>query len=178
MSEAQFQKVIKSRASKHSNEGFKYFWLSFVMQIILYAVLCHLFIRHFGNYSVMLPAALGILVYIPFTVVLMRKFKSIAVLKDSSIKSYIQKQYDLLNSFYRFKLRYELLSVPLTTMVCIALTFELTVPGGVIENFSAASAVFVVSIIACIASVKHENEKRFDIPLSNLRLILKDMNAD
>lgn len=181
LDEQTLNKMIKARIRKNFNATFQYFWMAFVYLMIVFASLSHVIVKYWGSTLIVLSAIAGVILFIPFTVILMRKFKAIASvsLKASggSVRDQIQTRYNILESFYQFKKRYDLLQVPVATMICIYLVFELFVPGGIMLNLSGAATAFALSVIACIAAIKHENEKRFDTPLSNLRLILKDLDV-
>jgi hypothetical protein len=174
MTQVQFDNIIRKRTTQHTRESFQYFWASFVMQIIVYALLSHVLIKNFGNGMIMIPAAAGILLYIPFTIMIMNKFKTMAISKSDSISAHVQKQYQLLESFYKFKRRYELILIPLISLIGTFITFQLFVPGFYLK---AEIIVFFITLASCIIAIRAENKKSFDIPLSKLRLILEDLNA-
>ena len=106
LSEESFKKMIRARARKHTNESFKYFWASFALQILVYALLSHVIVKNWGDILIMLPAGFGILLFVPFTVVLMNKFKSMTVNSETSISAYVRRQHELLYAFYKFKRRF------------------------------------------------------------------------
>ena len=66
-----FHKIVKSRVKKHTNIAMQYFWASFTLQIIVYALLSHVILRYWGDSEIVYMAAAGILLFIPFTVILM-----------------------------------------------------------------------------------------------------------
>src|SRR4051812_30868293 len=72
------QKIFRSRVNKHLRAPFRYFWASFAMQILLYSLLSHVIVKNWGNQSVLLYSIACIVFYIPFTIVLLKKFKQMA----------------------------------------------------------------------------------------------------
>ena len=168
MTQDQFNKIIKHKAREHTSEAFKYFWASLTLQIIVYAMLSHVIVKYWGD-AVMLAASIGILLYIPFTIVFMKKFKGMAV-AQGPMNTYVSKQYELLESFYKFKKRYELVLIPLVTLIGTFITFELY-----FRNIEVAAVAFFITLITCIIAIREENKKSFDIPLSKLREVLDDL---
>jgi hypothetical protein len=89
------------------------------------------------------------------------------------VNTYVSRQYELLQSFYTFKKRYELILIPMMTLIGTFITFKLYFP-----NMNVAIVTFFVTLAGCIIAIREENKKSFDIPLSKLRLILEDLNAN
>jgi len=168
--------MIQKKARTHTKQSFIYFWMVFTTNIAMYAFVTHAVIKH-PEWPVIAAALTAVAVYTPFMFVLMKKFKAMAILKDTSITSHIQKQYDLLESFYRFKKRYDIMLLPVGAFVGTFLAFELWNPGGIAASPYVAGVGFVLSLIACMVAQRKENKKSFDIPLSKLRLILEDLKA-
>jgi hypothetical protein len=173
MTQNEFDNIVKKRAKQHAGEAFQYFWASFVLQLLVYALLSHVFIKNFGNGLIMIPAVTGILLYIPFTVVFMKKYKNMAI-ASGSIAAVVSKRVELLESFYRFKRRYELMLIPVACLAGTFITFQLYVPGVCVK---AEIITFLISLASCIIAIRAENKKSFDIPLSKLRVILNDLDA-
>src|SRR4051812_8049649 len=78
MDKTSLQKIFRSRVKKHLREPFKYFWASLGLQILLYSMLSHVIVKNWGNSAVMSYSVACILLYIPFTIMLLRKFKQMA----------------------------------------------------------------------------------------------------
>jgi hypothetical protein len=176
MTKEQFDAMIKTRSRKHTSEVFQYFWASFGLQILVYALLGHVVIRYWGEPG-MIASVLGILFYIPFTVVFIKKYKSMAV-APGPIHAVVSRRIELLQSFFTFKKRYELFLIPIATFIGTFVSFELWVPGGVWAFPKGAVITFLIALASCIVAIREENKKSFDIPLSKLRLILQDLNAN
>ena len=126
------QKIFKARVAKQMREPFRYFWASFVMQVILYAFMSHLIIKNLGNASVQIYSVVCILLYIPFTWVLLSKFRRMAAQRlnpgDSIMDSLALKSAQL-QGFFTFKKRYETVQIPLSCALGVILPFELFMPG-------------------------------------------------
>ena len=172
--------IVRTRTRKHLNVVMRYFWASFALQLLVYALLSHTIIKYGGDWQILMAGIAGIILFIPFTVVLMVKFKAMAVtrLRDkpsgASIHAHVARQYELLASFFRFKKYYELLLIPIATAIGTFLTFKLYVPGGVFAYQGAAWLIFGVALIGCIAAIKKENKKSFEQPLKELRQIKEE----
>tara|TARA_R110002020_G_scaffold204645_2_gene408922 strand:- start:2025 stop:2675 length:651 start_codon:yes stop_codon:yes gene_type:complete len=180
---AAWQNLLKGQVKKQKNIGMQYFWASLTYQIIVYGFLGHVMIRYGGDSGVLLPALLGMFLYVPFTVVLFLKFKRMAILahndqsaSDLSIKEYVLEQHTLLSSFYRFKRRYEILLLPLSAAIFVWIFFRLFLPGGTMDYPIASSLLFILVLAACSAAILAENKRNFKGPLQKLEDILKDLN--
>jgi len=178
------EKIVRSRTKKHTNTAMQYFWAAFVLQILVYALLSHVMIKYGSDIETLLFSSAGVLLFLPFTIVLMKKFKRMAITKPeegntgTSLYNYVVKQRGLLQSFYTFKKRYELILIPLSTVIGVFLTFKLYVPGGVEENITGAVVTFVIAIISCILAILSENKKSFEQPLHDLNLLLNEFKAE
>src|ERR1041385_424479 len=168
------EKIVKARVKKHTGTAFQYFWASFALQVLVYAMLSHVVVRYWYDPIVTLPALLGIAFYIPFTVMMMRKFK--IENNQGPMSTYITRRRELLESFYSFKKRYELVLIPLATFIGTFLVFELYVPGGVSAYPTGAMITFVISLASCIIAILAENKRNFEEPLARLKIILDELN--
>jgi hypothetical protein len=175
--------IVKSRTKKHMKKSMHYFWGALFLQILVYALLSHVIIKYGGDTRTLLFGMAGILLYLPFTIVLMKKFKQMAVVKpkqgDSgrSLYQYVFQQRELLRSFYTFKKRYEFLLVPSSTAIGVFLTFKLFVPGGVEENPTGAIITFLITLLSMITSIRLENKKSFEEPIHDLNGLLNEFQA-
>jgi hypothetical protein len=177
--ESSFQKIVTSRVRKNVNTSMKYFWGSFTLQLIVYALLSHVMVKHWSEADMVLLSVAGIVLYLPFTIVLMRKFRGMAVTKPvnthrSSLQIYVQQHHDLLAGFYRFKKRYELLLIPLSSAIGVWLVFLLYVPGGVAAYPSGAIVSFGFTLLSCAIALASENKKSFEEPLAALKQVLDE----
>lgn len=172
--------ITQARSARQVNRAIQYFWASFALQIIVYGLLSHVLVRFWGTTDVQWLCFLGVLLYLPFTVVLMRQFKRIARARpgqqeDSfSIQTRIQQQYTNLKGFYRFKRNYECCLIPLITALGVYLIFQLYVPGGVSQHLTGATTTYLLSLLACGWAIMRENDNHFKQPLGELEKVLDE----
>ncbi len=171
------QKIFRSRVNKHLREPFKYFWASFGMQILLYALLSNVIVTNWGDETILFYSAVCMLLYIPFTVMLLRKFKQMAqgtVDGASSLHAYVERKSKQLQDFFTFKRRYELVLIPISCAIGVVLPFELYAPGGAATYLNAILALFAIGITTCAVTIYIENEKSFKKPLRELEVLLAE----
>ncbi|HET6541372.1 MAG TPA: hypothetical protein VFG46_12860 [Chryseolinea sp.] len=178
------ENIIKSRTKKNMKKSMHYFWGAFFLQILVYALLSHVILKYGADTTTLFAGIAGMLLYLPFTILLMKKFKQMAILKPAQGNSgrtlfqYILQQRALLQSFYTFKKRYELLLIPLSTGIGVFLTFKLFVPGGIEENPTGAIITFLITVAGMVASIRLENKKSFEQPLNDLNRLLDEFQAE
>ncbi len=182
LDEASLRKIITSRVRKHTKASFQYFWASFTLQLFVYAMCSHLLIRYWSQTEIRLLSLLGMLLYLPFTLLLMSKFKRVAKghlrgNEPASIHAYLSEQYRLLNSFFVFKKRYELILIPISTAIGVFLTFRLYVPGGVQAFPVGTLIIYAVTLLSCYGAIRAENRKSFVEPLQQLKTLLQEYQA-
>jgi len=182
-SKTDIEKIFKARVKKHTNTAMQYFWASFVLQVMVYALLSHVIVAYWSDTTALWLSMAGVFLFIPFTVVLMKKFKQIAVAKPAdadniatSLHAYTQRRYALLQSFYNFKKRYELILIPLSSAIGVVLVFKLYVPGGVQEHLAGALLSFIVTLFSCVYAIRLENRKNFEEPLRQFEKIINEFN--
>jgi hypothetical protein len=180
--QATLQKIIKSRIGKQQHISMQYFWASLTLQIIVYALLTHVAIKYRADTAVLGVAFFCMMLYIPFTIMLLRKFKRMAVLKMEGqhaaglpIYEYVMQQHELLVSFYSFKRKYELFLIPLSSAILIWIFFRIYLPGGITTYPIGAFLCFLFTLGSCIAAIVAENKKRFKRPIYQLEEILQDL---
>jgi uncharacterized membrane protein YhaH (DUF805 family) len=177
-----FEKMIRTRVKKHTNMAVQYFWAAFVLQILVYALLGHVVVKYWFDTQAVLTALVGVVMYVPFTVVLMRRFKAIARTSmhkndADSLQKSIQQRYDYLQRFYRFKQRYEWMLIPVSSMIGVFLVFRIWVPGGVQAHWMAAAITLAVTLVSCGVAIFAENKRNFERPLGELRAVLGEFEA-
>jgi len=178
LDKAEVENIIKLRIKKEKKNAAEYFWLSFAYQILIYAFACHLIIKYWGDNLVMLLSAAGIVLYIPLTVILMRKFKAMFNLpahQAVNLQSDVKNQFTLLSQFFSFKKRFDLLSLPLTSLILTGILFMLYVPGGVESHITGAVIACLGMLLVYGVAAWFENKKHFVHPLNRLRFILEDI---
>lgn len=175
-----FQKLIRARVRTHTNKVMKYFWSSFALEMGVFALLCHLVVRYwdYGG-PLFIVSLIGILLHIPFTYMLMKKFKAMAVTRPAdgsalSLYRWVQERYELLSSFYRFKRNYERFLIPLSTLIGCYLVFELYLPGEGLGYWNVFWVMVVITILSCAVALRRENKEHFEEPLHQYRLLLEE----
>jgi Kef-type K+ transport system membrane component KefB len=173
------KKIFKSRVSKHLREPFEYFWASFGMQILLYALLSNVIVKNWGDETILFYSAVCILMYIPFTVMLLKKFKQMARSRidgadAGSMHAYVERKSEQLRAFFTFKKRYEFVLIPISCAIGIVLPFEIYAPGGAATYPNAMLAIFVVTLTTCAITIYLENEKSFKKPLKEFEILLAE----
>lgn len=178
------KKIVTTRTNRHLSAAMQYFWGAFVLQIIVYALLGHVMIRYGGDRETLMFCTAGVLLFLPFTIMLIQKFKRMAITKPedgatgTSLFNYVFQQHTLLNSFYTFKKRYELLLIPLSTAIGVFLTFKLYVQGGVMAHQAGAIVTFAITLTSCAVAIFSENRKNFEQPLQQLRELLDEFKKE
>jgi hypothetical protein len=179
LNKAEVENIINLRIRKEKKSAAEYFWLSFAYQILIYAFGCHLIIKHWGDSRMVLPSVLGVLLYIPLTIMLMRKFKAMFNLPARhaiNLQSDVKNQYALLSQFFSFKKRYDLLSLPLTSIILTGIIFMLYIPGGVESHITGTVIACLGMLLVYGVAAWFENKKHFIHPLNRLRFILEDID--
>jgi hypothetical protein len=178
-----FKSLVRVRVKKQNKMIFGYFWSAFALQNILYGLLCFVLIQYGYQPLIFILCLAGILITLPFTVYMMKRYKQLAKGKlnrdsDASIYDYVRRQRDLLLDFFKFKKSYEIMLVPLSSAIGVVLTFELFVPGGVLEYAQGAMIAFVLTFLSCMFAIRSENQKNFIRPLEDLQDILDEYLDD
>jgi hypothetical protein len=174
--------IARTRARHQVSRAMHYFWGALTLQIIVYALFSHVWIRSWGEPRNQWLCLAGILLYLPFTVMLLTKFKQIALASpgrkepDDSVQKRIEYQYLNLVSFYQFKKRYEYVLIPASTALCIVLLFQLYVPGGLEQHITPAIWLFVLTLLSCGWAIRRENRNQFERPIEGLRELLSEFD--
>lgn len=179
---ATFNHIIRTRMKKQNNSIFRYFWATFTLHIIVYAMLSHVTIRYGSDTNILLLSLLGFGVTVPFTTILLRRYKQMAVAKLSgtsgaSIYTYVSEQRSRLAGFYTFKKRYDLVLIPLLSAIGVILVFNLYFPGGVLAFQTGAIVTYLLTLLSCFLVIRNENKKYFLRPLQELQAILDDYRS-
>ncbi|MBO0931815.1 hypothetical protein [Fibrella aquatilis] len=182
LDEASLRSLVTTRVRTHTKASFRYFWASFTLQLLVYAMCSHLLIRYWPQPEIRLMSLLGILLYLPFTSMLMSKFKRVATgrlagKEPAPIRTYLSEQYELLNSFFTFKKRYEWGLIPVSAAIGVFLTFKVYVPGGVQAFPVGAILTYAVTLLSCYGAIRAENQKSFVGPLQHLQALLREYQA-
>ncbi|MFD1141125.1 hypothetical protein ACFQ4C_08400 [Larkinella insperata] len=176
------EELVRTRARQPINQAMHYFWGALTLQIIVYALLSHVWVRFWTQPHIPWFCLAGMLLYLPFTVMLLKKFKQIAQPNPPgkhaslSVQNRIQDQYRNLVSFYRFKKRYEYILIPISTGLCIFLLFSLYVPGGLQQHPTAAGVLYGLTLLSCGWAIRRENLAQFKGPIDELQGLLSEFN--
>jgi|SRR5690606_5820544 len=178
-----FKSLVQVRVKKQNKMIFGYFWSAFALQNILYGLLCFVLIRYGYQPLIFILCIAGVLITLPFTIYMMKRYKQLATSKlsrdsNASIYDYVCRQRDLLLDFFKFKKSYEIVMVPLSSAIGVALTFELFVPGGVLAYSQGAIITFALTCLSCMFAIRSEDEKNFIRPLEDLQDILDEYLED
>lgn len=172
--------IIKQRMKKQNKQIMGYFWMTLTMHIGVYAVLGHVGIR-WGMNDLLIAAIsiFGILVTIPFTWMLMKKFKQMASNRavyeePESLKAYIQRKRQFLSDFFHFKSIYEWFIIPVHSALGVFISFYLWVPGGVSQYSEVAVVIYLLTLAFCIYAIHGENRSNFKKPIQEMDEILME----
>lgn len=177
-----FATVVKTRSKNSKNIAMRYFWGSFTFHLIVYAFLAHVMIRFGDDTAILMAGGIGFAIMIPFTAVMMKRFKKLALMRlrgshTTSIQTYVEKQYGTLAGFFSLKKRYEWFLIPLQCIIGVFITFRILLPGGVAAHPIGAFIIFAISLWSCVAAIRMENRRSFETPLQDLQRILDDYKS-
>lgn len=176
------KQIIAPRIKRERNKIFGYFWGSCFWQFAIYASLCHLLIRFWGDREIGLISLAGIVLYIPFTTVFIRKYSRMARQKSTSsaesICDHLQKQYVLLVEFFQFKKKFDWIGIPITCFILTAMVFKLWVPNGAMQHLTVAAITYLCTLIAFVVATVSENKKSFQQPIEGLQQVMKDLKQN
>jgi len=176
------QAIISSRVRKELKTVSQFVWAAIVYQIILYSFLTHAIIRHWGDTQIMLLCLAGGAFYIPLTVALIRRVRTLyrrpseapgSMVPDVFHK--VEDEYARLADFFQFKKRMDWIGVPVSCAIVVLVTFTLFVKGGVEGNPLAGLAVFALWVGMSLIAIHAENKQRFISPLRHLEQVLDDL---
>jgi hypothetical protein len=177
-----FQAIISSRVRKELKTVSQFVWAAIVYQIILYSFLSHTLIRHWGDMRIMVLCLAGAAFYIPLTVALIRRVRTLyrrpSEAPGSPVPDVFHKvegEYARLADFFQFKKRMDWIGVPVSCAIIVLVTFTLFVKGSVEENPLAGLAVFALWVGMSLIAIHAENKKRFISPLWHLEQVLDDL---
>jgi hypothetical protein len=176
------QAIISSRVRKELKTVSQFVWAAIVYQIILYSFLTHTFVRHWGDMHSMLLCLAAGACYIPLTIALIRKVKTLCSrataqpgfpVPDIFLK--VESEYIRLADFFQFKKRMDWIGVPVSCAIIALVTFTLFVQGGIEGNPVAGLAFFALWVGMSVVAIHAENRKRFISPLRHLKQVLDDV---
>jgi len=177
----ELQAIISSRVRKEIKTVSQFVWAAIVYHTILYSFLTHMLVRHWGDMQIMLLALAGAALYIPLTVALIRRVRTLFRPSEASgpavpdVFHKVEGEYARLADFFQFKKRLDWIGVPVSCAIIVLVTFTLFVEGGVKRNPLAGLAFFALWVGMSLIAIRVENRKRFISPLRHLEQILDDL---
>ena len=176
------QAIISSRVRKELKTVSQFVWAAIVYQIILYSFLTHTLVRHWGDIQTMLLCLAGAALYIPLTVALLRRVRTLYRRPSETLGSAVpdvfhkvEGEYARLADFFQFKKRMDWIGVPVSCAIIVLVTFTLFVEGGVKANLVAGLTIFALWVGMSLIAIRAENRKRFIAPLRHLEQVLEDL---
>jgi len=172
------REIVRQRVRKEKKVLFEYFWASYFWQFIIYVAMTRLIILFWGDWRVVSICFVGILIYVPFTTIFIKKFTWMAGKTNGSSQSLysnLKVQWDKMNDFFVFKKRFDWLGIPVSCFILTLIIFKLWVPGGWEEHVAGALIVYLFAIAAFLTATVMENKKKFKEPLYKLGLIIKEI---
>jgi hypothetical protein len=161
--------IIKHRRKTQINRIMQYFWASFIYQLIVYALLSHVIVRFWNQPEIVLPSITGVVIFIPFTFMLITRFRKVAVPPFvPTLKEHIDIQTMIVKKFYHFKKIYELFLIPLSALIGVHLCVTIFTDGNMLDHPLLSTVLFVASVLSCAYAIKRENERNFVRPLREL----------
>lgn len=185
LSQSTVHSLVTSRAKREQKVITEYIVASGVWQLIVYAFMTHFVIRFWGDWSILGWCLGGILLYIPFTFVFLKKFKGMCsgtlnkpVIHDQAILHYVKNQFRLLSEFFQFKKGFDFVGVPVSCFIILIIIFKLYMPHPIETYIVGASITYLLILVIFILAILHENKKRFHKPLHHLEAMIKEMEQD
>lgn len=175
--------VIKNRVKMHKKTVMKYFWTTFILQLSVYAIFSHLFVKSLFSDTILWPCLIVIILFIPFTSMLLKKYKAIAITNlnnnsGSSIKRFLQEHKYHLESFYSFKKLYEWVLVPVCSTIMVILYFQKFVKSENSFKWIIGSMIFISSSLIWYLLIRWQNKKSFQKPLSQIDETINEFTKD
>ena len=178
LDESSLGRIIRTRIKRQNSMIFRYFWATFALHVLVYALLSHVLIQYGANTLTFALCLVGLIATVPFTAVMVRRYSRMAARADgagtASISAYVHRQREALSGFLAFKRRYETVLIPLNSAIGVILTFHLFFPGGVAAYPIGALATYLLTLLSCVAAVRSENRKSFLWPLRDLQALLDE----
>jgi hypothetical protein len=175
------KRVVQGGVTKENNTVMKYFWASFAWQVMIYSYSSFLIIRHPHTIQFVLPTVATVLLYIPFTITLLRKFKSMhkrsKIASSKAILQSLEHRHLELATFFRFKKRFEWIAVPVICLLLVSVLFSYFSIDPLKGHLSEAIITYISIIAAFVLTIRHENKKSFKEPILNLSEMIAEMKG-
>jgi len=184
LSDTMLTKLIRSGIKKEQKMVWEYCIASGFWQWLVYASLTHFIIRFWGDWQFMISCFAVILLYIPFTMMFIRKFRNMRMitfnkssLQSQDIYATLKIQYKMLNDFFVFKKRFDWLNVPLCCFIIVMILYKYGMIPSFKENIGASAIIFLIYALLFIIAIYIENRKRFKVPLEKMEMVIKEMQT-
>ena len=185
LSETALTKLIRSGVKKEQKLVWEYCIASGFWQWLVYASLTHFIIRFWGDWQFMISCLAVILLYIPFTVMFIKKFRNMrmvtfnkADLRSQNIHATLKTQYKMLHEFFSFKKKFDWLNIPFCCIMIVMILYKYGMIPSFKENIAASVSVFLVYALLFVIAIYVENGKRFKVPLQKLDMVIREMEED
>jgi len=178
LSRDEIEKVIKLRIKKERKAVAEYFWVLFAFQLLIYSFASYLFIRYWGDTQIVALCAAGAIVYVFLTIISIRKFRSMyqpMATHKGDIRANVRNQYGLLTRFFDFKKKFDLVAIPVNSIVLVGILLRLYMPGGIESHIAEAMVAGAAMILVFGIAAWFENKKHFKRRLRRFELIMEDM---
>jgi hypothetical protein len=173
--------IVRARIKREKKTVMEYFWSAFFYQNLIYGFGTYFIIKYWGAQEMAWPVLVVVFAYIPFTVLMLKRYKSMAnrgVDKNQfNVQAHVTNMYSQLYSFYRFKKKFDWISVPLSCAAIVAITFRVFAAENPFDHLLGAALLFVLWLILFMTAIYFENKKRFVKPLVQMESILNDLKT-
>lgn len=175
--------IIHSRIRSEKKTLMEYFWGSFMYQNLIYGFGTYFSIKYWNDMQFVLPVLAGMIVYIPFTLLMIIQFKAMMNLKTGkngnqlNTQVYVAQMHTQLCAFYNLKRKFDWITVPLSCLVFVIIIFKVFVGSAPQEHLQTAIILFLAWLSLFMIAIRFENQKRFKKPLLQIESILKDLKT-
>jgi hypothetical protein len=179
LNKEEMKKIIQPKIKKEQSY-FKEYILAFAFwQVLVYAALCHFIIHYWGDWDFMRWCAIGILVFIPYTVTFHKNFICIKLraltLPDAplhNIYNDLKIQISQVTHYFNFKKKFDFIGMPVISFVIMAILLKVSpIP----HTLTSEIITFGIILIVFSKATYVQNKNNFKFPLHQLQLILRDI---
>jgi hypothetical protein len=178
-------KWINAGMKKQQKTILEYLVLSGFWQWLIYSALSYLIIRFWGNGYFAIYCIGLILLYIPFTIVFIRKFRWLRIVRyddpglgELNIYHVLNIQYKTLNDFYYFKKRLDWFTIPGNCFVICMIIYQYGWIPSLTQNALPGLIIFSFYLVAFVIATVMENRKHFINPIKRLNLLIREWNEE
>lgn len=181
------EELLKDLVSMHLQQE-RQLLLSYVIKtsvwiFLVTAVFGHLVVRFWGEWPIVCLSLAGLLIYIPFTAMFMRRFKSFYGLQGTQIAQDLsvyealqQKKADILR-FYQFKKLFDFLMIPVCCMLIMLLINRYSFAAPLSVHLTFNLIVLLLALGSFSWATVLDNRRYFKHPLMKIEEVLRDMES-